>query len=115
MEANRRVAERLATMGLMSSIWDGKSACIGVIEDVSATGLRVSQIPLHFGYRAEKYTSIVHGPNRDYKIQLQPCWKVETNSGMYKMIGFRIDNPSTPWKEFVLKSRDPVRLLQHKA
>jgi len=112
MEQNRRAAERYSTRGLMSSIWDGKAACMGVIEDVSATGLRISQVPFHFDDHAPRCFSIVHGPHRDYTVLLQPCWRVETRRGMYKMIGFRVDNPPSLWQEFIKARGEPSDLFR---
>ena len=111
MATNRRIAERHPTIGLISSIWDGRSTCIGVIEDVSSTGIRISQIPNHFADQAAKCFSIVHGLYGDYKVSLHPCWSKNTNRGMYKMIGFRIDNPANSWRDFVEDDENPSNLF----
>ena len=87
-------------MGLLSSMWDGKSTCIGIVEDVSDTGIRISQIPSHFNDHSQ-CLSIVHGPFQDFKIKLQPCWKSETKKEMYQLIGFQVVNPTAIWEQFI--------------
>ncbi len=101
MLMNRRACERHATMGLMSSMWNGKSACIGVIEDVSVTGIRICQIPSHFDEHSRKCFSIVHGPLQDFKLMLKAKWRSETKKEMYQMIGFQVVNPTVNWKKFL--------------
>lgn len=101
MNTNKRIDERQMTMGLMSTVSDGNASYLGVVEDVSATGLRLSQVPAVFDDTAEHCLSVVKGPDSDLKILMRPCWAKATNRGMYKVIGFEIEDPSTPWKEFV--------------
>ena len=100
-DTNKRSSERHVTMGLMSTVSDGKSAYLGVVEDISATGVCVSQIPAVFDDTAEQCFTVVKGPSRDFKVVLHPCWAKATNRGMYKVIGFRIEEPSESWKQFV--------------
>lgn len=100
MLTNRRRYKRNATMGLMSIMWDGDSACIGVVEDVSATGIRVSQIPSHFDAHSQGHSGVVYGSLQDFKLKLQPKWQTETKKNMYKMIGFQVVNPTPKWKLF---------------
>lgn len=88
-------------MGLLSSMWDGESSCIGVVEDVSATGIRVSQIPSHFDKYCQECFIIVHGPLQDFKVILHPSWRLETRREMYQLIGFEVVKPAANWKHFV--------------
>lgn len=101
MDANRRSSERLTTMGLMSTVSDGKSAYLGVVEDVSASGVCLSQVPAVFDETVDNCFTVVKGPTGDYKCQLHPRWARATNRGMYKVIGFQIEEPSKSWKKFV--------------
>ncbi len=101
MLTNRRTSKRHATPGLMSSIWNGESACIGIIEDVSATGIRVSNIPSHFIEQSRKCFIIVHGPLQDFKLMLQARWKSETKKKTDQMIGYKIVKPTLNWKNFL--------------
>jgi len=101
MLTNRRKCKRNATMGLMSIMSDGDSACIGVVEDVSATGIRVSQIPSRFSEHSQGYFGVVYGPLQDFKLKLQPKWRSEIKKNMYQMIGFQVVNPTPKWKQFL--------------
>jgi len=89
------------TMGLMSTVSDGKAAYLGVVEDISATGVCVSQVPSVFDDTVDKCFTVVKGPSRDFKVVLHPCWARATNRGMYKVIGFQVEDPSESWKKFV--------------
>ncbi|MBU0946244.1 MAG: hypothetical protein KJ804_22500 [Proteobacteria bacterium] len=100
MQMNRRAGKRQSTMGLLSSLWDGKYACIGVIEDVSSTGIRVSQVPSYFDEYSQECLTVVHGPFRDFKVILQPSWKLETRKEMYQLIGFQVVTETVSWKQF---------------
>lgn len=91
------------TMGLMSTVSDGKAAYLGVIEDISTTGVCVSQVPAVFDDTADHCFTVVKGPSQDFKVVLHPCWARATNRGMYKVIGFEIEDPSESWTKFVEK------------
>lgn len=101
MHTNRRTSNRHATPGLISSIWNGESACIGIIEDVSTSGIRVSQIPSNFIEQSRKCFIIVHGPLQDFKLILQARWKSETKKETDQMIGYKIVKPTHNWKNFL--------------
>lgn len=101
MGDNKRTNERHKTLGLMSFISDGNSSYLAIVEDLSATGLKVGQVPMDFDETVVKCKAVIHGPTGDFNIVLTPRWATETNRGMYKTIGFQIDNPSAGWLEFV--------------
>ncbi len=98
---NRRIRKRQATMGLLLSMWDGESSCIGVVEDVSADGIMVSQIPSHFDEDSQECVTLVHTPLKDFKLSLAPCWRIETKNEMYQKVGFKIVAPISNWEQFV--------------
>jgi len=101
METNRRLSNRHNTLGLMSNVFDGRSAVLGVVEDISKTGLRVSNIPSSFEDSVETCYMVVNGPRNDFYLVLHPRWSHSTNRGMYKMMGFQIQNPPGEWEEFL--------------
>ena len=108
---NKRSSERHMTMGIMSTVSDGKAAYLGVVEDISATGVCVSQVPSVFDDTADQCFTVVRGSGRDYKVMLHPCWARATNRGMYKVIGFQVEDPSESWKKFVARintEEDPL-------
>ena len=101
MEKNSRGSARHKTLGLMSFISDGKSSVLGVVEDLSATGLRVVQIPRDFDTSVQRCKAVINSPTGDFTVTLKPCWVTETNRGMYKTIGFQIVDPPPGWTAFV--------------
>ena len=104
MESNRRTNERHTTCGLISSMWDGKSACIGIVDDVSSTGIKVSNIPTFFDLNSQKYVSIVHGPHDDIIMVLRPSWKKETSKEKYFSAGFHVLKTTSNWKKFIAET-----------
>ena len=114
IEENSRGSVRHSTVGLMSNISDGKSTYVGIVEDISTGGLRVSKVPASFDDTVDRCYSVVNGPRHDFTIALQPRWVCITNNGMYKMIGFQIETPPANWTEFVDEldnTLDPFRSL----
>ena len=77
MDANRRVTKRHHTLGLMSNVFDGRSAVLGVVEDISQSGLRVSNIPASFQDSVETCYMVVNGPRNDFYLVLHPRWSNE--------------------------------------
>jgi len=96
-----RQHNRHKTLGLMSFISDGKSSVLGIVENLSATGIRVGQIPMDFDDTVQKCKAIIHSPTGDFNVYLIPRWTQKTNMGMYKTIGFQIIDPPQGWTEFV--------------
>ena len=101
MGKSNRLNDRHKTLGLMSFISDGKSSVLGIVEDLSATGLRVGQVPLDFDDSVQRCKAVLHSPSGDFNIVLTPRWTKETNRGMYKSIGFQIVDPPDGWTKFV--------------
>lgn len=111
MVEDRRKSKRYQTPGLKSNISDGKSAFLVVVEDISTTGVGVSQIPAGFDEKVQKCLATVNAPLKDFKLNLSPRWVDLTNDGKYKRIGFQIDNPPDEWLRFVegMKSGESLR------
>lgn len=101
MEINKRFDQRHVTLGLMSSVSDGKNAFMGVVEDISLRGMRLSNVPADFDDTVDPCFIVVKGPTRDFKVFLHPRWTRSTNHGMYKDIGFQINDPPHSWERFV--------------
>lgn len=101
MDTNKRSVKRHPTLGLMSRVSDGKNAFMGIVEDISETGLRLSQVPADFDNTVDPCFTVVKGPIRDLKVFLHPCWVRATDRGMYKDIGFQINDPPLSWKRFI--------------
>ena len=101
MEESRRGSARHKTLGLMSFISDGKTSVLGVVEDLSATGVRVAQVPRDFDTTVQRCKAVINSPGGEYTVTLKPRWVQETNRGMYKTIGFQIVDPPPGWTAFV--------------
>lgn len=101
MSENRRKCERYKASGLESNISDGKSAFLVVVEDISKTGVGVSEIPADFDDTVHKCLAVINAPLEDFKLDLHPKWVHSAGNGKYKKIGFQIDNPSAEWVKFV--------------
>ncbi len=101
MGKSDRKNKRLETLGLMSFISDGKTSVLGIVEDLSVTGLRIGQVPLDFDDSVQQCKAVVHSPTGDFNMILTIRWVEETNKGMYKSIGFQIASPPDGWIEFV--------------
>lgn len=101
MKANRRAAERLESVGLMTNIFDGRSAVLGVVEDVSRCGMRVSTVPAGFDESVEICYAVVNTGWQNFHLALQPRWTLTAAGGMFKMIGFQIQHQPAEWKIFV--------------
>ena len=106
MDTNRRVSTRHHTLGLMSNVFDGRSAVVGVVEDISRTGLRVSNIPSSFEDTVETCYMVVNGPQNDFHLSLKPRWVRPTNKGMYKTIGFQVEEVPENWAHFLENVED---------
>lgn len=103
MDKNNRISPRHKTLGLMSFVSDGKSSVLGVVDDLSASGLRIAQIPQDFDATVQRCKAVISSPSGDFTLTLKPCWVKETNRGMYKTMGFQIVDPPVEWTAFVRK------------
>lgn len=101
MGAEKRENERHQTLGLMLKISDGTTDAIGVVEDISYSGLCVSQVPQIFDESVATCFAVVKGPEADLRVALITKWFKSTNNGMYKKIGFEIKDPPPGWTKFV--------------
>lgn len=101
MSAEKRENERHQTLGLMLKISDGATDAIGVVEDISYHGLCVSRIPKFFDENVATCFALVKGSEQDLRVTLTIKWVTTTNNGMYKKIGFEINDPPSGWTKFV--------------
>jgi len=101
MVDERRTSERHKTPGLKSNITDGKAAFFVAVEDISKTGVGVSQIPAGFDETVHKCFAVISAPLKDFKLVLHPKWVHTSESGKFKKIGFQIEDPPAEWVHFV--------------
>ncbi|MFZ5798342.1 MAG: PilZ domain-containing protein [Desulfobulbus sp.] len=100
-DESEREAARHRVLGLMAVISDGKTKSIGVVEDLSESGLRLTQLPPDFDESTGSCTAVVNSPTGDVHVSLHPCWIRTANKGMHKTIGFKIHNPPSGWQKLI--------------
>ncbi len=98
---NKRKFERVELRGLIADIADGSFVFDGLIEDVSTTGFKISQLPKQFELKLKNYVTVISGYKKNFKIVIQPRWTRRTNNGYYQEVGFQIINPPWAWTEFI--------------
>lgn len=96
-----RIAPRHQTLGLMAVVGDGKSSFYCVVDELSANGLRFVQVPTDFDETSKECTALVLAPSDDIAMFARPRWAKATNKGMYKTVGFQIENPPDNWQDFI--------------
>jgi len=98
---NKREFERAEISGLIADIADDKFVFDGLIEDVSVTGFKITQLPKQLELKLKKYVTVISGYKRNFKIVIKPCWAKKTHNGYYQEVGFKIINPPWAWTEFI--------------
>lgn len=101
MTGERRKGGRFPAPGLKSNLSDGSSVHIVPVDDVSQTGVGVSQVPERFDETVRKCFAVINAPLEDFTLILHPRWVRPGDHGKYKRIGFHIDNPPMEWVDFV--------------
>ena len=100
-EEIKRDDSRHQILGLMAVISDGSTRYFGVVEDLSESGLRLTQVPADFDESSASCSAVVRSPTGDVQVSLHPCWIRATTKGMYKTIGFQIHNPPPGWQKLI--------------
>jgi hypothetical protein len=109
MTKERRKSKRFQTPGFKSNLSDGNSAFFVVVDDVSKTGVGVSQVPEGFDESVHKCFAVINAHLKDFTLVLQPRWVSTSGKGSYKKIGFRIENPPAAWVDFVEALKNEIR------
>lgn len=105
MGGMHRRYRRESVSGFSADIADGHRLIGGVVDDISSTGYKMSQVDEAFQADGHHYQTVVSGNGRHYKILAKPCWKKKTDRGLE--IGFKIMDVSWEWAEFVLETLAP--------
>lgn len=101
MSEERRKSKRFRSPGIKSNLSDGDSVFVVAVDDVSKTGLGVSQVPEGFDESVHPCFTVINTPLEDFTLILHPRWVDPGDHGKYKRIGFHIDDPPTEWVDFV--------------
>lgn len=97
----QRIAVRYKTEKLLCDLFDGMATYVGTVENVSLYGLKIGQVPVDFDDLDQSGKVIIHSQSGDLTIHAKPRWTKQSTFGMYKEIGFQIDNPDRQWKNFI--------------
>lgn len=101
IEKRRRIRVKLE--GYIADIADGYFVYAGRVEDVSLSGLRLSELPVKFSVKGKKYTIVVYGgPDFDcYKLKVVPRWRKKDD--LLLVAGFKVVEAPEEWRAFVRK------------
>ena len=86
-------------VSLASTVADGFSMFKGTVENVSMNGIKVTGLPLDFDTALEACMTVIDGPNRNFRLLLQPRWS-QSNSHN-KEVGFKIISAPFSWRNFL--------------
>lgn len=98
---NQRLSKRLQSYGFTVDIDNGEMLVDGCIENISRDGMKVTFLPNHFFIEDRKYITVTSGYNKNFKLEIRPCWIKKIVPGNYHEIGFKILNPSESWDAFI--------------
>jgi hypothetical protein len=97
----KREYPRLEVPHLQADVSDGKGFFTGSVKNISRFGLAITDIPLDLDNASDIYSVILDGPGTHFKLLVRPLW--ETNDGVSKTIGTRIENSPWTWTDFVMR------------
>jgi hypothetical protein len=97
----KREYPRIEVPHLQADVSDGKGFFNGSVKNISRFGLAISNLPFDLDDTSDLYSVIIDGPGTHFKLLVRPVW--ETNDGISKTIGTRIENSPWTWTEFVIR------------
>lgn len=92
---------RLEVPHIQAEVSDGKGFFTGSVKNISRFGLAITDIPVDLDNSSEIYSVILDGPDSHFKLLVRPVW--ETDDGISKTIGIRIEISPWTWTEFVMR------------
>ena len=96
----KREYPRLEVPHIQADVSDSKGFFSGSVKNISRFGLAITDIPLDLDKTADIYSIILDGPGTHFKLLVRPVW--ETDDGVSKTIGTRIENSPWTWTDFVM-------------
>jgi hypothetical protein len=102
----KRKHPRMGMSNLSVDVADGIGIYLGMVSNISRTGLSMTDLPKRFNGSVKKMTIIVSAKGRHFKMNVSPIWY--SDEGSTKSVGVEIFTPSPNWIEFVMKF-EPVR------
>ncbi len=108
----RRQSTRCITENLQVSIADNRLYYPSKVENISVSGIKLSNIHTDFNENAGVYTCILYAPNKLWlNVDLLLKWVKEMKDGRYKIAGLKIHSPPHLWREFIMQTSDlPTRI-----
>lgn len=99
----KRQQARMNLKGYTAAIADGHLVFSGLVENISLSGLRLSELPQKFNVKAWKYNLVISGgpDSACYKMTVFPRWRRKNDFS--QEIGFKIAEAHAGWKSFVQK------------
>ena len=97
----KREYPRLEVSRIQADVSDGKGFFTGSVKNISRFGLAITDIPLDLDNTSDIYSVILDGPGTHFKLLVRPVW--ETDDGVSKTIGTRIENSPWTWTDFVMR------------
>jgi hypothetical protein len=96
--------EKRVGVTMAATMSDGKFVFEGMVENISRTGFKMTDIPAKFNTESEECTAVISSKSKNYKFSVRPTWSTE--AGIYKVVGFEILSAPAEWIE-LLDELDP--------
>jgi hypothetical protein len=100
----KRRHSRVGVRGFVGDIADGNFVLGGIVEDVSFSGFKMSNLPDNFSAAHRSYTTVISGNEKHYRCIVIPCWTKKAEGSRFIEVGFKIIQASWEWTEFVLSA-----------
>lgn len=109
---NKRKFSRHTYGNMFVDISDGKGFYSGTILDISRFGMCLNDISNRLVRNADKYTVVLSGGKKTFKLTVRPKWIIEKGSSF--KVGIHIENPPWEWTSFVKKLEEgPADIWGH--
>lgn len=92
----KRKFRRINISGFVGDLADGNSIVGGFVENISAGGFKMTNIPESFTAEKHTYKAILSGGNKHYKVLVKPCWRGQGKEKHNVDMGFKILD--APWQ-----------------
>lgn len=115
MVIEKRNERRFQAPDLESEISDGKSGFFVIVDDVSSSGIGAGQVPEGFDSTVKQCLAVVNATAQEFNLTLEPCWVQPTPEDHFKKIGFKIEDPSDSWLDFVKSVREGLQVESERA
>ncbi len=83
---------------------DGRKIIGGIVENISAGGFKITNLPKSFTAEKHFYTTVLSGGGKHYKILARPCWRKKNGEYLFTT-GFKILDAPWQWLELTLQKQ----------